>query len=199
MKVLTFLSCLTVLGLFAACNQDSSTTSEQTTETETTEAESIEEVAATEASTANKAEMMAQIDEKRKAIEAQLSEAIVMEIDEHWREKVRQKWAKIHVYTTEEGQVNRVKTYPHEGISKRTEEFYFENGQLMLAVIEDDGSGERGKSNDELDKMYYFQDGMLIGEVKADGEQEYNIRESDAEELLQEAMEYLQHYEAVHQ
>ncbi|HPF10559.1 MAG TPA: hypothetical protein PKW08_01540 [Flavobacteriaceae bacterium] len=106
------------------------------------------------------------------------------------REKIKQKWSKFDFYVNN-NQVVRIKAYPHEGISKRTEEFYFNNGQLVLAVIEDDGSAPAGEEADTLDKMYYYHEGEVIKELKSSIEAEYSIKESDAEELMEEAKEYL--------
>jgi hypothetical protein len=83
----------------------------------------------------------------------------------------------------------RIKSYPHADVSKRTEEFYFRNGQLVLAVIEDDGSGPAGETSDDS-KRYYFKEGRAVMELYASGEAEYSIRDSDAERLLQETREY---------
>ncbi len=103
------------------------------------------------------------------------------------RSKIKQKWSKIHFYS-KDGQVQRIKTYPHAQVSDRTEEFYFRDGELILAVIEDNGSA---KEAEMADKMYFFQGGELIGEENGAKEKEYAIKSSDAEELLQEAAEYL--------
>lgn len=108
------------------------------------------------------------------------------------RPQIAQKWSTIHVYT-DEGRVVRVKTYPHEGISERTEEFYYDltTGDLRLAVIEDEGLQEDDETEATDSKVYYFFDGELIHEVNASGETETSIRESDGERLMQEAAEYL--------
>ena len=132
------------------------------------------------------------IDEKRTEIESSLGEPMVVSTKE-LRAKIKQKWEKIHFYTLD-GKVVRVKTYPYAQISDRTEEFYFQDQELMLVVIEDDGLGDRGKASEEIDKRYYFQDGALIREIKSEEETEYTIKDSDAEELLAEAGEYLDVY-----
>ncbi len=133
-----------------------------------------------------------EIDNKQEMIESNLGDPVEMST-ENLREKTKQKWKKIHFYT-KDGQVVRVKTYPYEDISKRTEEFYFDNGSLMLAVIEDDGS-EEADNEKKADKIYYFYNGEPIKEVNnSKREKEYNLKDSDAEELQQEAMEYLDLY-----
>ncbi len=105
------------------------------------------------------------------------------------REKINQKWAKFHFYKQGD-EVVRIKAYPYAP-SKRTEEYYLQAGDLALAVIEDDGTGPKGKSLDQLDKIYYFKNGEMIKEVNNTNEEEYTVNKSDAEELIQEVNEYL--------
>jgi len=111
------------------------------------------------------------------------------------KEKIKQKWEKIHFYTLD-GKLVRIKTYPYESITDRTEEFYLKNGELLLAVIEDDGDGDRGKAAEEIDKLYFFSDGELVREVHKTEEREYSLRESDAEELQTEVREYIDLYKS---
>jgi hypothetical protein len=106
------------------------------------------------------------------------------------REKIKQKWSKIR-YDLVNDTVARIKTFPYEQISKRTEEFYFDKGQLVLVVIEDNGETPGGEPKKELDKLYYFKDGKMVEEVKNSNEKEYAIKNSEAVELLQEANEYI--------
>jgi co-chaperonin GroES (HSP10) len=129
------------------------------------------------------------IDETRNAIESNLEDPTIVYTSE-LKGKIKQKWAKMHFYVSE-GQVVRVKTYAYESISTRTEEFYLQNGALVLAVVEDDGSGDRGKDDEAIDKMYYFHNGEVIKEKHAENEKEYGVRGSDGEELLGELAEYL--------
>jgi len=140
---------------------------------------------------------VAAIDQSRESIETAVESIEPMEIStEGLREQIKQKWRKIHFYA-KDGNVIRIKTYPYSEISKRTEEFYFENGNLVLAVIEDDGDGAmHGREKAEMSKMYYFKNGKLIHEVNNTTEEETTIRQSDGERLLQEAKEYMEIYEA---
>lgn len=153
---------------------------------EGTETETIEETAAL-----NVDSLVAAINDLRTSIESSIGEAVEMETTEQ-REKIKQKWKAIHFYTLND-EIVRVKTYPHEGISQRTEEFYFDGGELIMAVIEDNGEGERGKSESELDKIYYYHGGSMIKEVGANTVESEEI--SSGEELVEEAMEYLSIYE----
>lgn len=129
------------------------------------------------------------INAKRAQIESELADPTEVPTTE-LREKIKQKWSKIHFYSVN-GNVVRIKTYPYEQISKRTEEFYFNNGQLMLVIIEDNGEGEKGKTSEEIEKLYYYNNGEFFDEENHTSENEYKIKDSDAEELAQEAKEYL--------
>ncbi|MDW8302851.1 MAG: hypothetical protein RML38_10315 [Bacteroidia bacterium] len=135
-------------------------------------------------------ELVAKIDKKRAEIES-LNLKPVEITTSNLREKIKQKWSKIHYYV-QEGRVVRIKTYAYPNISKRTEEFYLDDSNLILAVIEDDGQGPKGKSKEKLDKMYYYHNGKMIKEIKSSTEPEFSINQSDAAELLSECNEYLE-------
>jgi hypothetical protein len=109
------------------------------------------------------------------------------------REKIKQKWSKIHFYL-KDSVIVKVKTYPHPSISKRTEEFYANKDGLLMVVIEDNGSAAKNQEKDMVDKMYYFNGDSLIKETNKGTESEYNVRNSDAEELMTEFKEYLDIY-----
>tara|TARA_B100000508_G_scaffold60116_1_gene46730 strand:- start:10707 stop:11291 length:585 start_codon:yes stop_codon:yes gene_type:complete len=134
------------------------------------------------------------IDEYRVNIEENIGDGEEISTAE-MRAKVKQKWSKIHFYMMD-GNIVRIKTYPHAEVSTRTEEFYLKDGNLVLAVIEDNGEGERGKAKESIDKMYYYLDGGMIKEVNGEEKAEYAIKQSDAEELLSEVKEYLEAYKA---
>lgn len=168
---------ITLIACNESAKQTEATSAETTTETETEN--SIDLAAA------------AAIDQKRSEIESSLSEPTVLSTAA-LKEKIKQKWEKIHFYTAND-KVVRIKTYPYGNISTRTEEFYLENGILILAVVEDNGEGERGKSADQIDKMYYFQNNQIVKEVRGQ-EEEYSVKDSDAEELLAELKEYMDIY-----
>lgn len=159
-----------------------------------TQEQRIEESENAEVKSAYVDSLVAAINTKRVEIENSVSDPIAVSTSD-LREKIKQKWEKIHFYTTD-GSLVRIKTYPYENITKRTEEFYLENGELILAVIEDDGTGARGKSLEDFDKLYYFADGELIHEVHKSEEREYSLRKSDAEELQTEVREYLDIYQS---
>jgi hypothetical protein len=189
-----------LLAFFAVSSCTESNTETSTEETAPMNEGVEKELAEEEAEEEEKVEeidvdqLVSAIDEKRAEIEA-MEIAPVEVLTETGREKVKQKWSKIHYYT-EDGKTLKIKTYPHEGVSKRTEEFYLDNGELVLVVIEDDGSGEKGKSKESIDKMYYFNNGAVIQELKGNVESEYSVKDGDAEELLSEFKEYMELYEA---
>jgi len=60
----------------------------------------------------------------------------------------------------------RINTYQYDKISNRTEEFYLRNGELFLAIIKNNGEGERGKPMEEVDKLYFFSNGELCTKFK---------------------------------
>lgn len=107
------------------------------------------------------------------------------------RPQIKQKWSKIDFYT-ENDQIVRIKSYPYEKISDRTEEFYFQKGKLMLGFIEDEGLQYKGKSDKRTGKTYYFFEDAVIKEINQTNEKETSIRNSDSERLLQEAYEYIE-------
>lgn len=130
------------------------------------------------------------LDKKRYEIEAAEIKAIEVSTSA-LREKIKQKWSKIHFYVQNYILV-KVKTYPHENISKRTEEFYADANGLFLAVVEDKGDFDKKDENMNIDKKYYYQNDKLVREIKNDEENEYSIKESEAAELLAEFKEYVE-------
>lgn len=184
MKKRIFLASMAAAFLLASCNQPSETQTEETTP-------ALTEEAAKEEPALDVAQLVSDLNSLRTKIETSLEQSEKLELPTtSLRAQIAQKWAMIHYYKMD-GKLVRIKTYPHQGISTRTEEFYFNNGELALVVIEDDGSGDRGKEAGAIDKMYYFHQGELINEVRNEQEAEYSIRNSDGERLLQEAAEYI--------
>jgi len=175
-----------------SCEEQSTTNEDQLssskTETSNPEFENEDESSSNEVDESK----IASIDSYRRKVENKIDKPLEIRSDQ-LREKTKQKWHKVHFYL-EDGKVVRIKSYPHEGISERTEEFYLMDNQLVLAVIEDHGLGERGKELEEIDKVYYFNNGELIKEIGSEKESEFSIRNSDAEELLSEVKEYLNVY-----
>lgn len=180
----TIWSLALVGGLLASCNN------QEAAPTVEAPAAEIQEVVPE----INRDSIVTFIDGKRAAIEALTMEPIVMETTA-MREKIKQKWSKLHIYAVD-GQVFKIKTYPHEGISKRTEEFYAIDNNLAMVVIEDNGEGPKGKAKADLDKIYYFHNNEMLAEMSKGAEKEFGIRNSDAEELQAEFSEYLAAFNA---
>lgn len=192
------LSGFVLAALLSSCNNANKTTDTTTTDTvavvETTVTETVVETE-TQMSDEQKQEIVQKIDAQKVEIETQIKTLKAKEVKTtDLREQLKQKWEKIHFYVNEAGQIIRIKTYPYDKISKRTEEFYFQDGKLMLAVIEDDGTGEAGKDKEKLSKLYYFNEEKSFHQINNTSETEYSIKESDAERLMEEANEYVKLY-----
>ena len=89
-------------------------------------------------------------------------------------------WSKIHTYTDGD-QLKRMKLYPSDG-SQRTEEFYYKDGNLVFAFLEENGLGKENHDANAKGDKYYFQDGKLIAGIGADG-QPININGSEAKQM----------------
>lgn len=132
-------------------------------------------------------------DQNRLTVEGKINDITAVEItSEYFRENVRQKWKKIHVYA-DENAIVRIKSYPYETITDRTEEFYFHEGRLAMVVMENDGEWTQFEPKETLDKIFYFHDGILFNE-RGD-ESPYESWEKMGSELTQEAVEYTKLYE----
>lgn len=143
---------------------------------------------------ANKDSILHAIDAQRATIENNLGEPVIISTAT-LREKIKQKWENIHFYS-KDGSLVRIKTYPYKNITSRTEEFYLQNGKLMLVVIEDNGDAKREEENNSIDKMYYYLNGEFVQEVSNEKENDFTIKHSDSEELLAELNEYLEIYQS---
>ena len=141
-------------------------------------------------STVDTKALVADINAERQRTEGMLEQLSKSEVSmDNMRAQIRQKWSRMHAYY-EGDQLVRIKTYPHEGVSERSEEFYFMDGELVLAFIEDDGASSIGRDEARKGKAYYYHNGEVIHEENTSGEAENSIRNSDAERLQQEASEY---------
>lgn len=183
--------------IFFSCGDAESTEGENKENTENKQEEttdSTEVTAEEEEMTINFDEVVQANKDYRTEVEGILEslEKKEMTTDE-MRAQIKQKWATIHFYS-KDGQLVRIKTYPHEANSKRTEEFYLKDGQLLVAVIEDNGLNSKGASDETADKVYYFKDGMKVSEEYNTEETEYAIKDSDAERLMQEVKEYMEYF-----
>jgi hypothetical protein len=105
--------------------------------------------------------------------------------------QIRQKWSKVHFYL-EKGKVCRIKTYPHEENSKLTDEFYFDNDQLVFAILQDNGDQATGNQELNFGRMYYFKDDELVKEVIHSEKKDHELKSAESKRLLKEANEYLE-------
>jgi hypothetical protein len=96
------------------------------------------------------------------------------------KEVTDKEWSKIHTYIDGD-QLKRMKLYPSDG-SQRTEEFYFKDGNLVFAFLEENGLGKENHDANAKGDKYYFQDGKLIAAIGADG-QPININGSEAKQM----------------
>lgn len=141
-------------------------------------------------SSAEKDRIVASITQERMAIEARKGQLTRKEMPtESLNARIKQKWSKLDFYS-ENGNLLRVKSYPYAQISSRTEEFYFRDGKLIFAYIEDDGMQGEGGGMHTKGKEYYYNDGLFVAERNMSGESERSVRNSDAEKLQAEALEY---------
>ena len=183
---------LIIVLITASCNEKTeSLEKDSKKENVQLEKEEVEENDLSSSTEVNDSKI-ASINEYRLQLEKEVDKPIEIRSDQ-LREKTKQKWSKIHFYE-KDGEVVRIKSYPYEGISERTEEFYLKDGQLVLAVIEDHGHYERGKEKEEIDKIYYFDNEEVIKEIASDKELEFAVKNSDGEELLSEVNEYFNVY-----
>jgi hypothetical protein len=96
------------------------------------------------------------------------------------KEVTDKEWSKIHTYTDGD-QLKRMKLYPSDG-SQRTEEFYYKDGNLVFAFLEENGLGKENHDANAKGDKYYFQDRKLIAAIGADG-QPMNVNGSEAKRM----------------
>ncbi|MEO7917737.1 MAG: hypothetical protein ABIR16_08850 [Dokdonella sp.] len=141
-------------------------------------------------SAAERDQMISSITKERLSIEARKDQLTKQEVSTtKLNERIKQKWSKLDFYS-ENGKLVRIKSYPHPNISTRTEEFYFRDGQLILAYVEDDGTKPEAGAVHTKGKEYYYANGRFVAERNLSGEKEHGIRNSDEEGLEAEALEY---------
>ena len=64
----------------------------------------------------------------------------------------------------------------------RTEEFYYKDGNLVFALLEENGLGKENHDANAKGDKYYFQDRKLIAAIGADG-QPMNVNGSEAKRM----------------
>lgn len=78
-----------------------------------------------------------------------------------------EKWSKMHTYS-DGASLERLKVYPSPG-SQKTEEFYYDNGNLVFVFVEAEGAGKEGHDANAKGTKYYFGDKGLFAVVESDG------------------------------
>lgn len=113
----------------------------------------------------NTDEIVNRIQKFRTDMEAKLDKLTRKEVkitDTNASVDTRQKWEKMHGYFDGDKLV-RIQTYPHNGISSRTEEFYFMDGKIVFVAINDKGMlTTEGKDVGTANKEFYFDNDKLI-------------------------------------
>jgi hypothetical protein len=181
MKKLLIAASLICIGIAGCAKQEEKIEVQKTEQGEQKRMLSAEEMA----------KITSDIDARHKQIESQLANIQPIQTSTNGlREQIHQKWSAINAYMLD-NQIVRIITVPHTNITNRTEEFYFDNGKLILALIQDKGPGT-DPAKEQSSKSYYFNDDQVIKEINNSSETEYSIRNSDGERLLQEAREYMQ-------
>lgn len=78
-----------------------------------------------------------------------------------------EKWSKMHTYS-DGSSLERLKVYPTSG-SQKTEEFYYDNGNLVFVFVEAEGADKEGHDANAKGTKYYFGDKGLFAVVDSDG------------------------------
>lgn len=117
------------------------------------------------------------MNEQHKAnIEAQLANLIKKEIIFAGmlsvNEEVKQKWKKAIVYEDSLKRILRIKLMPHEGISERSEEYYYNDDLMFMVFIADKGAKTDGKDEGKPGKELHFFGNKLIKYDDKSGDRE---------------------------
>ncbi len=149
MKITIAICAVLISGALAAVAEDKPKAA-----TESTDQKSDQRVSKIDGTVTKVEGSMAKLTRKEAALKA---DALVKATDE--------KWTKIHTYAEGEN-IERLKVYSDD--SQKTEEFYYDNGKLILVFIEPSGAGKKGHHANAKGTKYYFADKGLFA-VMADG------------------------------
>ncbi len=166
--------------IFAACNDNAS----QSTNTQTS-------VSTVNDSAADYSQQIAANEKMKAAIEAAASGYAKKEIDlkkSAANESIKQEWAKMDVYSDSAG-IRKIKLYPYQGISQRSEEFYYNNGKMFFAFISDSGLSNENKDENLPGKEFHFMGEKLLKYDDKSGDKENNAAEEKKMYELRLAME----------
>lgn len=82
-----------------------------------------------------------------------------------------EQWSKLHTYSSKSGEIERLRVYPMKG-SKKTEEFYYNRGNLVFAFLEKDGAGKEGHDANAKGAKYYFDRSGVFAVIGEGGQME---------------------------
>lgn len=170
---------------FVSCNNNKTTT------TDTTDTKDQVDTSGYTAQVQKNEDMKAAIE----AMSGNLTRKEILMKESGANESMRQKWMKMDVYSDSTGTIRRIKLYPHKGISNRSEEFYYDNGQLFFIFISDNGVDTENKDEGTPGKEFHFVGGKLIRYADNSGDKEVDPAEEKqmyALELPMESEELLQ-------
>lgn len=89
---------------------------------------------------------------------------------------IKQEWAKMDVYSDSTG-IRKIKVYPYQGISQRSEEFYYNNGKMFFTFISDSGLNNENKDENRPGKEFHFMGEKLLKYDDKSGDKEDNPAE----------------------
>jgi hypothetical protein len=110
-------------------------------------------------------------------------------------ESIKQDWMKMDIYKDSSGAIRRLKLYPHQGVSERSEEYYFDNEKLFFVYISDHGVTTEDRDEGKPGKEFHFSGDRLVkyddrsGDKELDADQERKMYEAS---LPVKAKEYLE-------
>ncbi len=153
---------------FTACNNSSQTN----TEKQTTALPVVDSSAAINAQVETSEKMKAAIEENAKTMAKK--ETVLAGTAAN--EATKQAWFKIDVYSDSTG-IRKIKLYPHPGISKRSEEFYYANGKMFFTFIADAGLENENADENMPGKEFHFIAEKLIRYDDKSRDKESNVAE----------------------
>lgn len=162
-------------------NNSGTENGEDTVGTDTTSAAMMQESEIDTTGERNAMQIRSEIEEYREKIENTIDqlERNSIELSEA-RTEISQDWEKLDYYSDNDNVV-RIKTYPHESKRAKTEEFYFNDGELVFALVEEEGAGKKGSEGEAYGGAFYYDNGKLIVSM--------NVPESDSEMMDEDMME----------
>ena len=89
---------------------------------------------------------------------------------------IKQEWSKMNVYSDSTG-IRKIKLYPYQGISQRSEEFYYNNGKMFFTFISDSGLNNENKDENLPGKEFHFMGEKLLKYDDKSGDKENNAAE----------------------